>query len=376
MGQTINGGFMKLSNMKKFNAFIFFTMLAKYCVDLFLPIILYKLNYSINTILIFLLVCGVVNILIAIPITKLGRKFGFKYFLIISLIFFVLLYLAVSYMKKSFCWLIIIILLNCLSNTMYYLSRHNYAAIALDNQKTKLGVGSIIIASIFASMFASILSTILLDKISIKFITIIVSIIYLIGCLFIFFIKVEEKESHDNLRSIHKKLPKNNKLFYLIEQFKVIFFMLYPLYVYVYINNTYTYIGILYLITAIASIIFIYFYSKKNSQKDYLKLSSILLSLVLFVDMLNLNKYIMLGIVFIEGIITKVYDLSVTKIMYSMQKSLEGSSYFLYMEILYGIGRIMILLFMLLFQIKLKTILYIAIIFIFISGFINVNIEE
>ncbi len=373
---TISGGLMKLTEMKKFNLFVFFTMLAKFSVDLFLPVILYKLNYSINFILLFLLISYIFNIIIAIPITKIGQKYSFKYLLLISLIFFVLLYLAVSFMKKSLLWFVIIVILNSLSNTMYYLSRHNYASLALNKKNKSLGVGSILNVTILASIIASLASSLLLEKISMKYVVIIVSITYFLGCLFIFKIKSPKPSTHDSILSVHKKLPLNYKIFYLLEQFKVLFFTLYPLYVYIYIQNTYTYIGILYLITGIASIIFIYFYTHKNKNGDYLKTASILLSILLFLDMLNLNKYLILIIVFLEGLFTRLYDLSITKNMYAMQKSIEGSSYFLYMEILYEIGRIVIISLVWMFKLKLKTILYICIIFILISGFINLKIED
>ena len=78
---------IKMSNwtdIKKLNVFTFFTMTAKFCIDLFLPVVLYKANYSIQAIYLFLLLTFVLNIIFVLPVSKVGQKVGFKYLIIIS----------------------------------------------------------------------------------------------------------------------------------------------------------------------------------------------------------------------------------------------------------------------------------------------------
>ena len=206
----------------------------------------------------------------------------------------------------------------------------------------------------------------------------IVTIIYIVGTIFIFKIPLKKTQDKYTIKDISKSIAKSNKIFFLLEQFKHLFFSLYPLYVYVFVDNTYTYIGLVYIVTGLASIIFIYFFSLKidKGNLNYLKLSAILLSSILFLDMVVSNKYLVLLIVFLEGICIKLYETSVTNTMYALKGTKEGSSYFLYMEILYNIGRIIIIAFMLLFALKIRTILYICIVFIFISGFIKLKMED
>lgn len=363
----------KLSNIRKFDLFIFFTMFAKFSVELFMPIILYKLNYSINYILIYLLISFVFNIAISLLSTYIGKKKGYRYLLFGSAILFILLYLVVSFMKKNIFFFLLVCLLSSLTNTFYYIARHVYASSVLEKNKMGKGVGSILIATILASIASSILSALMLDSTSIIILAIVVTILYLGGVSFILFLPKTKKEHSISLRRINQKISLPNKIFFLLEQFKVIFFILYPLYVYIFVDNTYSYIGLLYVVTGLASIIFVFFFSSKidHNKINYLQLSASLLAGILFLDMFIHNRFLYLVIVFIEGIAIKLYEVSVTNNMYKMQGTLEGGSYFLYMEILYNIGRFIIIFLMFLLKLKIRTVLYICILFIFISGFIK-----
>lgn len=363
----------KLKDNAKFNLFIFFTMFAKFSVELFMPVILYKLNYGITDILIYLILTFVINILVCIPATKIGRRYGYKYVILISAFLFVALYFLVSLLQKNIFYFLAVAFLSSLTNIFYYLGRHYYAGLVLAKKQMARKVGSILISTVLASMTASVFSAIFLDDLPMFILAIIITIIYLIGTSFIFFLPQNKKPVPLKLKKVNQKISKSNKLFFLLEQFKVIYFTLYPLYVYIYVDNTYSFLGLVYFVTGLASIIFIYFISRKrdNPAKNYLRLSTTLLASILLFDMYITNHYLVIIILFIEGIIIKLYETSVTNKMYAMQNDLEGSSYFLYMEILYNIGRIIIVSLMLLFSLKMRTVLYICIIFIFLSGFIN-----
>ena len=352
-------------------------MFAKFSVELFMPVILYKLNYSINYILIYLLISFVLNILMSFLSIYLGKKHGYKILLFWSTLLFVLLYFVVSFMSKNIFFFVLVCLLSSASNTFYYLARHIYASVVLDKQKTGQGVGGILIATILASMAGSLFSSLMLDSVSIIILAIIITIIYLIGIIFICFLPKINKDSKINLQKINKKICLTNKIFFILEQFKLIFLTLYPLYVYIFVDNTYTYIGLLYFVTGLASIIFVFFFAHKidNDKINYLKISASFLAIILLLDILIHNKYLYLVIIFMEGIAIKLYEVSTTNTMYRMQGKLEVGNYFLYMEILYNIARIGIVLFILLFKLKIRTVLYICILFIFISGFIKIKIE-
>lgn len=368
----------KLSNIRKLNFFIFFTMFAKYSVELFMPVILYKLNYGINQILIYLILTFIINILVSIPATRIGKRWGYKYLILISTFLFIALYFVVSLMPKNTFLFILVAFLSSITNSFYYLGRHYYTGITLQRNQMARNVGSILISTVLASIASSILSALMLDKMSMIFLAIIVTFIYLIGIFFVFKIPQKEKNIPLNLKYINQNINNNNKLFFVLEQFKVIYFTLYPLYVYIYVENTYSFLGLLYIVTGLASIIFISFLAHRldNGKFNYLKLAAVLLSSILLLDMYITNEMLVLIIIFFEGIIIKLYETSVTNNMYKMRGDLDSSAYFLYMEILYNIARTVIVLLFLIMQLKMKTILIICIIFIFLSGFIKFKIKN
>ncbi len=365
------------TDIKKLNVFTFFTMTAKFCIDLFLPVVLYKANYSIQAIYLFLLLTFVLNIIFVLPVSKVGQKVGFKYLIIISLGLFITFYFVVQNIVKNSLYFILIAFLSSLSNLLYYISRHNYVGNALDNTKKAKGVGGIMIATVLASMVASFLSSFVFTKVSTIMLCITVAIIYLIGIFFIFFIPVSQ-DKMVKIKEVSQKIKFNNKLFFLLEQFKYVFLALYPLYIYVFVDDSIKYLGIVYILTSIASIIFIYFYAKliDKGKVNYLLLSAILLSITLFVDLYVFNKYIALIAVFLEGIFIKLYEVSATSNMYALRGKINGTSYYVYMEILYNISRFIIVFCAYIFGFKLLTVLYICILFVFLSGFVKLNFED
>ena len=98
----------------------------------------------------------------------------------------------------------------------------------------------------------------------------------------------------------------------------------------IYVKDNYQVVGIMNLLTNLATIIFAYFYGKKINEKDnYVRLSILFMSLVYFLKA-NSISYILLVIVsFLEGIASKMYELSISKsISTSLSRSSNGSLIF------------------------------------------------
>ena len=117
----------------------------------------------------------------------------------------------------------------------------------------------------------------------------------------------------------------------------------------------------------IASILITLFLAKYIKIKHF-KHITILLGITLFLK-LNIKKtYFLLLIAFIEGCLTKIYETFSLKNLYeSGNNSID--SYLLTEEIIFLMTKSTIIIICLLFSINLKTILYINIIGIILSGF-------
>ena len=126
------------------------------------------------------------------------------------------------------------------------------------------------------------------------------------------------------------------------------------------------------LLTNLATIIFAYFYGKKiNEKENYVRLSILFMSLVYFLKA-NSISYILLVIVsFLEGIASKMYELSISKEFYSMSKKFEYYNYKLVYELILSIFRTFILVICYFFIKDLKIMIYFSILMILISSLLK-----
>ncbi len=187
--------------------------------------------------------------------------------------------------------------------------------------------------------------------------------------------KIKEKASKEKIeiKSIMKKYPLKNYLFLFLEQFKQINIALFPLYLYLAISRKFEYIGVVGVITNISSIIYVYLLAKKmdKNKKDYLGIMCLLLS-VLWLFKLNIeSSKIMIFIIFLEGIFVFGLETIILRNIYSYGKEYKVLSYNLFIEVIKNIFRVVILFIFIIFDFKLKLILYVGLIMLFISSFIK-----
>ena len=145
---------------------------------------------------------------------------------------------------------------------------------------------------------------------------------------------------------------------------------LFPLYLYIYVKNTYQTIGILNLITNIAIILFTYVYGKKldTTKNNFLTLS-ILITVSIYFMKANIMGYILVIISFLEGVATKMYELTISKEFYTLSKKFEYSNYNLIYELIQNSFRSIIVLILYVFNMDLRTMIFVTLFFILIGAF-------
>ena len=92
---------------------------------------------------------------------------------------------------------------------------------------------------------------------------------------------------------------------------------------------------------------------------------------IVYLLKVSFTTYILVLIVFLEGIATKMYELSISKEMYSLSKKFDYSNYNLVYELVLSVFRSIILIICYFFVDDLKVMIYIAVFFVFISAFIK-----
>ena len=108
-----------------------------------------------------------------------------------------------------------------------------------------------------------------------------------------------------------------------------------------------------------------------KNKKDYLKPMLMIMLITLLIKLNIKSSTLMLIIIFIEGISKTALDTIILRNTYSYKANYDNISYILFIEQLYSLFRIIILIIYLLIGINLKTILYIGTFSLFINTIIG-----
>ena len=154
------------------------------------------------------------------------------------------------------------------------------------------------------------------------------------------------------------------KLYELLNVVKCLF----SLYIFIYVKNTYSTVGLFNLITNLSVLGFSYIYGKKIDEKQNLLKLSIVLVVITYLFKAN-TTYIALAIVsFLEGIFTKMHEISISKEFYTLSKKFEYNNYNLVYEIVQNSFRAISLLVIYILNIDLKIAIYWLLFIMFLMG--------
>lgn len=337
-----------MKNIKFYNIYMFISLFTRNIIDLYSVVLLYQNGLSINNIIGIYAMTYFIGIFISDISLKLGNKIGYKYILIISSIITSLSFYIIN--KYNNPYLIAIFL--SLSIYTYHPIKHYYG-ISLLNKKKEIGNTIILtyIATILSSYFA-------ITKIKIIYL-VIICLISIIPSLFI------KKEKTVKI-TYPKNIPKHTLNYFILDQTKIIFLLLQPLYLYI-ITKKISYVGIFNIIITISSILYIYLYANnKNIEKKY-KIINILFTIVLLLKLNTTNRIILLIIAILEGIGLKTSELIGTMNFYSNKTSKIG--YIIICETLFCLVRCFILSIIYILKLKLKLTLYLLLLGIFLLSF-------
>lgn len=362
-----------MSNLKKYNIFTFVTTFAKLLVEVFIPLILYNMNFTIKEIILFLIIKHALCT-IFLPITKLViKKKSTTFLMIISSILFTLSYIYLNFLTKNLFKLLIFTTLLSMYLTFYWVGRHTYALSIIEDKKATDNVSIYTIFTILGGLFSTYIGSILIEKTSYLFLSIIVLFLMLISIIPLTKIKSKKETNDIKLITIITSFPKRNYIFTFLDQLRFILVTIFPLYIYLNINKSYKYIGIINIVSCLGSIIYIYILKKlmDKNKSDYLSSSLLYLAITFTLKLLTKNNIIFLIIVFFEGIFRSVVDLITLRNTYVYSKNYTRLNYTIFTEGINNIGRVIILTLFYITNISLEKIILICILGILINIFIK-----
>lgn len=337
-----------MKNIKSYNTYMFISSFTRNIIDIYSVVLLYQNGFSVNNIIGIYAITYFLGSFISTMSIKIGNTIGFKYILIFSSIITSISFYIINKSINPY----IISLFLSLSMFTYHPIKHYYGINLLDKKEQ---IGNTIILTYIATILSSYFA---IKDVNITYL-VIISLLSIIPSLFI---KKEKKQKI----TYPKRISKSTMNFFIIDQTKIIFLLLQPLYLYI-ISNTISYVGIFNIIITISSIIFIYKFANKKEIEKYYKYINIIFVIILLLKLNINNKIILLIIAFLEGIGVKTNELISTMNLYQNKSSKTG--YLIVSEIIFCLVRGLILSIIYILKINLKTSLYLLLIGIFLLSF-------
>lgn len=339
---------INMKNIKSYNLYMFVSTLTRNIIDIYSVVLLYQNGFSIHDIIGIYAITYFIGSYISTLSIKIGNNIGFKYILIFSSIITSISFYIINKSHDPY----VVSLFLSLSIFTYHPIKHYYG-INLLNKKNEIGNTIILtyVASILSSYFA-------IKEVKIIYL-VVVSLISIIPSLFI------KKEPTQKI-TYPRNIPKKTLNFFILDQTKILFLLLQPLYLYI-ISKTISYVGTFNIIITISSIIYIYKFANQKDVEKYYKIINILFTLVLLLKLNIDNKIILLIIAFLEGIGIKTNELISTMNLYRNKSSKTG--YIIVSEIIFCLVRGLILSIIYIFKLDLKLSLYLLLIGMFLLSF-------
>ena len=329
------------NNKKNFNRYIFFSTFARQLVEVFIGTILFKAGFNLRSVLCYFLLVNVFSTLLAYPLTVLSKRYSNKLLTVMGIVNFILVQVALNYVMLNHIYLIILALLYSLYRRCYWLSRRYYTLQIIQKQNISKNYSWISIINQIAVLVSGYVGSLLLEYVNIHVITGISSLLLLMGLYCIFKLDFEYEMNDTKINLIETfKITHVGSIIHIgcFELQNTLQFLL-PLYIIIYVKNTYTAVGLINLLAQLATIIFVYAYgSLIDKEKNYLKFSLIIfvISKILQVNSYGLTLFI---ITFITGLTSKMYEQSNSKEMLILSKNYEYHNYNLMYEITQNLFR-------------------------------------
>ena len=337
-----------MKNIKNYYMCIFISTITRNIIDVYSVVYLYQLGFNIKDILLIYMIVYFLGIFFSEGFIILGNKIGYKYILMLSSVITGVTFYIIRFNYNLY----LISVFLAVSIFTYHPVRHYYG-IRLLKEKKKIGKALILIyvASLLSSLIA-------IKNISFGYLL----IISFIGIIPTLFIKKEKTK-----RITYPKIIVKSKLnFFIFDQFKILFILLEPLYLYLIASNI-SYVGIFNIVLTISSVICIYLLVNKIDISKYYKSMNIIFTIILILKINILDKRILLIIALLEGIGIKINELVSTMNFYDNVDDTIG--YLILSEKIFCIVRVIILFVIYLLPINFKLVLYFLTIGIFILSF-------
>ena len=349
-------------DQKRYNIFVFLSTFARQLIELFIPVILYKAWFPLKDIAFYYFGICLSSIILSPIIFKVIRRFGYKTVLISWVVAFVLLQISLANIYFSLWYLLLVSFLFSTYRRCYWIVRRFYNLHVIPDNNISISYSFVSIFNQVWSILSAYIWALLLDFVSVKVLTIISVLLFLISIYPISQIKLGKVVNTDkklDLMWTLKSIKFSDKyIFASYELMNAIRFFI-PLYLVIYVKDTYQIVWILQVITWLATIIFSYLYGKRINKDNvnYLGLSIFFLLLVYFLKV-NVWWIVLALVAFMEWFANKMNDISTNKEIIKLSKNFDYENYNYAYEWLMNILRLFASIVIFFFIDDLKLMIY------------------
>ena len=369
---------------KKFNIYVFLSTFARSLIEVFIPVLLYKYGYTLKEVIIYFVIYNFIQLVIAYPITKIAIKLSNKIVAIIGFISFISVQIIVNNMSKSYVYIMILAIFYAFYRTGYWISRRYYNIKILPKEHVSVSYSIVSILNQLAVLFSGYIGAVFLDFDNTKIVTITAIVIYVISFIPLYLMndgknkdgKNKQKEVKLNICETLMKIGKRK--IYLFGTYEIlnVLKIMFSLYVYIYVKNTFKTVGFLNLVTNLSIMIFAYTFAKKIDKKNNYLCFVINAFVVTFILKANITSVWIILICFLEGMVIKAYEISINKEVYETSKKIESNNYNLAYEVIGKTTRAIILILCLLLSKNMKLMIYAILFFILIGALLEKDKEK
>ena len=364
----------KVLDKTKFNIFNFLSTFARSLIEIFIALYLFNNGFSINAIIIFYLFENFFSIFLSYIFVRIGKSFHYAIPMFIGITAFIGLQFLLKNCHNTFYFILLTSFIYALYRRGYWVPRRFYITNIMPKKKSSGSFSIMIVVGQLGSIFAGYLGSLFLDNLNILYLTIISSILLLISVIPLILIKYEKTNEPIDLMDSIKKYKKPNYLAFSLYELTNLLDFIFPIYIAIYIKNTYIMAGTINAISNIAVIIFVLLYGRIIKNKNYFVLSSILLIMVSLSKLFMANIFILI-IYFVDGLVKKMQNQSVNKIYFENQGNMDYTHYNLVYQIIESTIRTIVAI-PLLFINNLKVMIVIVIMVIAIELIIYLIIKK
>ena len=330
----------------KMNKIYFFQSLftfVKSLIGIFIPVYLYSLGVDFSLILLFLAGTSLTYLLFAPLSVKLISKIGFKYVILFSIPLYMLQLISLQFVLDSIVFFHIIWFSYGLHMAFFWPAFHSEIAVNGSSKHRSSQIGTLQLLTTLVAASAPFIGGVFLEYVNYYSLLVFSIFLILIGLLPFFFTPdIQSKQLSfsysryiDFLKMPSKK--KSKKAFFFEGVESILIHSLWPIVLFVFLQNNFFALGSLITIISIFSVICIVYFKSKLDLKDkhtFLKKTSKYISFNWFL------RYIMLALssgflLLVEGIfklIYSIFSLSFVSLFYNNAKSWNYMDYILFRE--------------------------------------------